>query len=38
MLDLWVKRALIVAQPGLDRATVVIDDRLWFIGLQRIER
>src|SRR5256884_6711618 len=38
MLDLWVKRALIVAQPGLDRATVVIDDRLWLIGLQRIER
>src|SRR5882757_1653159 len=28
-LDLWVERALVVAQPGLDRAAVVIDDSLW---------
>src|SRR5512133_3132720 len=37
-LDLWVERALVVTEPGLHRAAVVIDDSLWLIGLECVER
>jgi hypothetical protein len=29
---------LVVAQPGLNRAAVVVDDGLGLVGLERVER
>src|SRR6266436_4932114 len=36
--DLWVERAVVVAQPGLNRAAVLIDSSLWLIRLECVER
>jgi hypothetical protein len=38
LLDLRVEDALVVAQPGLDQAAALIDDRLAFVRLERVQR
>src|SRR4029453_18904463 len=36
-LDLRIERVLVVAEPGLDRATVVLGESLRLVGLQGVE-